>query len=189
MMLIGLTGKAGAGKDTVGDFLCWKFGFATYAFAHPLKAGCMVMFGLSKEQCFGAEKEIVDEDIGMSPRRILQLAGTEFGRNMIANDIWIRRATKELKQLQSMDSDDFRGLVVTDVRFENEAAWIRDNGGVLWHIERPSVKSVVEHSSEAGVELTDKDYVIVNSGSLDDLQSVVMATYLQYTQRSTTNAI
>ena len=60
-------------------------------------------------------------------------------------------------------------LIITDVRFENEADWIRKNGGHVIHLTRGEAPAVREHASEAGVTMGDGDYAYQNDGSLPDL--------------------
>ena len=84
-MLIGITGKRGHGKTTAANVLIRDFGFIEYSFAKPLKEICKIMFRLTDEQVYGDYKikEKIDERIGRSPREILQLIGTEFGRERL----------------------------------------------------------------------------------------------------------
>ena len=86
-MLIGFSGKAGAGKDTAGKFLCDTYRCMHYYFAKPLKEGAKIMFNLSDEQIENKEKVI--EPWGMSPRKLYQLLGTEVGRGIDVN-IWVK---------------------------------------------------------------------------------------------------
>lgn len=166
MRLIGLTGKAGTGKDTFAGFLNKHLSFEPYSFAGPLKDACCGLFGWTRHQIDHDRefKEAVDPRWGFSPRRAMQLMGTEYGRQMLRDDLWIHMAKIRLDETRK------EGLLVTDVRFENEATWIRENGGLLIHLERPGLQSVAAHASEAGVEFVEGDMVVVNSGSMDALQ-------------------
>jgi hypothetical protein len=58
------------------------------------------------------------------------------------------------------------GMVIPDIRFENEAEWIRKNG-LLIRIVRPDAMEVASHSSENGVSTEAIDEIIWNNGSLD----------------------
>ena len=62
------------------------------------------------------------------------------------------------------------GMVVSDVRFDNEAAWIRKHGGRIIHVIRPDTKAVEAHASEDGIEMQDTDARLFNSGTLEELQ-------------------
>lgn len=166
--LIGFTGKARCGKDTAGDYLIKRHNFTRYGFADPLKRACSEMFGVPINHFYDDEfKEEVIPFWGYSPRQMAQLLGTEGGRELFDKNIWVKRATQSF--YDEAASEEFRGMVLTDVRFENEANWVRDNGGLLVHVWRNGIKEVTAHSSEDGVEIKDNDMVIENNDSLDFL--------------------
>jgi hypothetical protein len=109
-----------------------------------------------------------------SPRHLMQTLGTEWARNSVHPDFWILLAQKEL------DAHHFNGsgIVYTDVRFDNEADFIRRNGGLVIHIKRkhgPGVAAhAAAHASEAGVMFhPDRDEVISNDGTIAELQEQV----------------
>ena len=166
--LIGITGAAGAGKDTVKTLLkeTMYLELSTYSFASPIYDTVMNLFGWTIVQLQDREfKETIDPKWGFSPRRAMQLLGTEFGREL-REDIWIHFARVLL------DSPFNSGLIVSDVRFENEAAFIRENGGTLLHIVRPYNPNAIAatHASEGGVQFVEgTDHLIINDGTLEDL--------------------
>lgn len=172
MKIIGITGKARSGKDTVGNWLVSK-GFYQYAFANPLKDAAAIMFGIPRSWFDDpTRKEQIITQWGFSPRVILQRLGTEAGRELFCQDIWTRRADIELKavfEALPITFSPFTGLVVTDVRFEDEAAWIRAKGGQVWHVQRRNAPDVASHKSEAGVSVLAEDAIIDNNGTLQDL--------------------
>lgn len=173
--LIGLAGAKGAGKDTVGEIIGHTNGFARIALADPLRAGLQSMFGLEIEVFEDRGlKELPIDWLSTSPRRLMQTLGTEWGRNHIAHDVWLRVAARRIEK------EEAPGVVVTDVRFEDEAAWVRSMGGVVWHIQRPSLIQCDAHVSEAGVLIRDGDAVITNSGSIVDLASTVVSMLYRY---------
>ena len=174
MILIGLTGKARSGKDTVADYLKKHYRFQTTAFAAPLKAGCKAMFGLSDAQVHGDLKEVVIPAYGCSPRQLMQWAGTEFGRNIVHPRIWLMQVENTWHSMLDAAHETLHsGLVVTDARFENETDMIRENGGVVIHVTRPGVTQVAAHSSESGVKVGPDDIVITNDGSLGMLYAQI----------------
>jgi hypothetical protein len=148
-----------------------KIDFVKYSFALPLKRAAAEMFGLPLERFLdGDDREIEDPFWGISPRRILQLLGTEGGRELFREDIWIKRAELELRKYQEADT----GMVVADVRFPNEAQWIREMGGLLIHVVRPGMESVAPaHASEAGYSDDLKDVILYNDGTIEDLYKKV----------------
>jgi hypothetical protein len=96
----------------------------------------------------------------------MQLLGTEYGRDMLRKDLWIKRA--ELEHLKNVKIG--RGTIITDVRFENEAEWIRSQpGAVLIYIQVPNLErdEKYNHASEAGIKLVEGfDKVVINDKSL-----------------------
>jgi len=183
MKLIGLSGQARSGKDTVGANLIKQYNYHRYAFADPLKKAGSEMFGIPLDDFYADDKKEVDNEFwGISPRRIAQLLGTEGGRELFRQDIWVKRAEYEFVQhkavVADIQLDSFgkiageAGMVITDVRFPNEAAWIREMGGTVIDIVRPGADGnvgVEAHASEAGYPDELKDYVIQNDGTLADL--------------------
>lgn len=175
MNLIGITGKARSGKDTAAKVLIEQRGLIKYSFADPMKEGVKVMLGLTDEHVNGDLKEQVIPELGVSPRRILQTLGTEWGRDIIRSDLWVVLAQQKWEAIKAATEETFHGgMIVPDVRFEDEAAFIRDNGGLLIHIERKGAQEIEGHVSEAGVEWRKGDARINNSGTLADLKRWVL---------------
>lgn len=157
-MIIGITGKMGSGKDTVADYLTSKLhNHRKCSFADPMKRMLSIGLNLSYEQLHGNLKGIVDDRYKCTARKMMQTLGTEWGRQLIHKDIWLIAA----QQSQDM------ARVFADVRFDNEADWIREVGYLIY-IERPEIPTS-DHQSEAGVVLKSKDFIINNNGSLNNL--------------------
>jgi hypothetical protein len=160
--VIGIHGPLNGGKDTVAKILMeLRPGlFKTYAFARPLKQAGMVLFGFTMEHFEDRVlKETVDPFWGFSPRKAMQLLGTEYGRDMLREDIWIKRAEREIELNKAQG---FK-TIITDVRFENEAQWIRSLGRLVYL----SVPNLVRdekynHASETGITEADTDLAISN---------------------------
>ena len=160
-MVIGISGKAGSGKDTLGKYLCEEYRCLHYYFAKPLKEGAKIMFALTDDQI--ANKEVPIEPWGLSPRKIWQLLGTEVGRG-IDPAIWIKNAEMFIHKHPG------RTVIITDVRFDNEAIFIRNRGGVVINIVREQ-QDIIEnrHSSEGGLRPENIDLTIHNIGSIEDM--------------------
>ncbi|WAB92505.1 deoxynucleotide monophosphate kinase [Pseudomonas citronellolis] len=167
-ILIGLTGRARSGKDTAANYLAAQFGLLIYALASPLKLALLDMLNLPAAALEGAAKEQPLPWLGKSPRELMQLLGTEWGRNLVHPQLWLMLADMNLaNHLEA--SPQARGFVISDVRFDNEADWIRAKGGVVVHLRRPDATAVAAHSSESGVTLRDGDLFVANDGDLEDL--------------------
>ena len=170
--VIGLHGRARSGKDTVASFILAQRGGYIYSFADPIRA-MLVPLGIDMRDPYWQEhKEEVIPAIGASPRRLMQTLGTEWGRQLINPDLWLILAKQRLINYGP-------GMVIADVRFENEAAWVRAQGGRVIHIERPNTVAVEVHASEAGIEFKGEegDFKIINGGSLEDLQQTIREVF------------
>lgn len=165
--IIGLTGHAGAGKDTAADHLCRRYNFARHAFAKPIKDALNAMMGWVAWQWDNREwKERVQLDIGKSPRQMAQTLGTEWGRNQVNRDLWLLLATREIEWAKQARYD---GIVFTDCRFENEALFVRNANGHVLSIRRPDTGVVSEHVSEKPLPAWLVSRFILNDATVPDL--------------------
>jgi hypothetical protein len=172
-MIIGLCGLAGSGKDEVAAILSRRHGFAYISFAGPIYQAVSEITGLAPAQL--KDRGLKEQPIpwlGKSPRELLQTLGTEWGRQMVRDDIWIKLAMRRAAE--------YERVVITDVRFENEAEAIRHAGGQVWLVERPGAGlagAAGGHSSEAGIPDHLVHQVVRNIGTLDDLDEAVNAAF------------
>lgn len=177
MMMIGLCGRAGAGKDTVADVLIDRFGFSSYSLAAEIKS-CLVdldPFIPINNRPVRLSELLLDSSLEVlkrsypEVRRLLQVLGAEVVRARVES-FWVDRLEDRLVV------DKPKRVVITDVRFENEIKWIRYLGGMVFCVERDGVHDEhagAKHSSELGVDDEFIDSVVNNSGSLEDLICVV----------------
>ena len=173
-LLIGLAGPARSGKSTAADHLVRNHLLEHYAFADPLRSGLMEIFNLDPDDFEGERKEQTLAWLGRSPRELMQSMGTEWARQMVHPDVWVRIAEQNLNYLQNSLSS-VVGFVVSDVRFENEAEFIRQRGGTIIHLRRPDAPSVNPHISEAGIQILQPDLIVNNDGNLAWLRERVDA--------------
>ncbi|MER5754333.1 hypothetical protein [Streptomyces sp. NPDC002088] len=171
---VGLHGHAGVGKDTVAEILA-KFGYTRVAFADKLREALYTLNPVILTDTDGRVwtlRDIVDE-IGWDDakrkyeeiRRMLQVLGTEVGREMISQDVWVNAAFKDL--------DEDKKYVFTDVRFVNEHQAIDSRLGLLIRVDRPGVGPANDHKSEKALPDQWFDASIVNDGSIEDLHTKV----------------
>jgi hypothetical protein len=173
MQIVGLTGKAGAGKDTAAAMLCEALQARgkrtkTMAFAEPIRAALMAM-GVPSSYIY--ERRLKETEIpgwGASYRKLAQTLGTEWGCDQIGKDLWVRLLADRLVEI-GMVSRLPDVVVITDVRLQNEADWIKTRLGLLVHVVRPDVGEVRGHISEAGVQGVDQ--MLRNDGDLQNLRS------------------
>lgn len=160
--LIGIAGRAGAGKNTVAEMIP---GAAVFGFADPLYAGLAAMLGVPENILRNRRnKDTPLKWLGKSPRELMQALGTEWGRGMVAQDLWLRIAKQRIETYGGT-------IVFSDVRFDNEAEWIRNQGGEVWLVEGEPKTSIgfdaADHVSESGISPALIDRVIDNRGTFD----------------------
>ena len=90
----------------------------------------------------------------------MQTLGTEWGRKIIGDNIWVNLWSTKAEELTSMN----QGVVADDVRFENEVKIIKDMGGIIVRMTRPSS---VKTSHESESQDFDADLVIENNGTTE----------------------
>jgi hypothetical protein len=194
-MIVGVCGLIGAGKDTIADYLVNIHEFRRESFAGTLKDAVSSVFGWDRVMLEGrtrasrAWREEPDawwsERLGrtITPRWVLQYWGTEVCRHGFHDDIWI--ASLENKLRSSQDN-----VVISDCRFPNEIAAIKNQGGYVIRVVRGADPEWFEiaaqanagdpaagaglstfgiHPSETAWVGTEFDAILQNNHSLDAL--------------------
>lgn len=181
-MIVVISGKARAGKDTLGEIMKQKFteNYFTMAYANELKRTCREAFDLSREQLWGDLKEVPDKryrkkldydadaPVYWTPREILQYMGTEAYR-AIDNDFWVKQLFKYV------DRNNLKNVIITDARFPNEIDAATERGGVHIKIQREAEGAAQgkEHASETSLDKYDNaDYIVDNNGTIAELEAI-----------------
>ena len=171
--LIGISGAAGSGKDTLARGIAATDVYFIHHFADPIKQAVNIMFGFEMADWDDREwKEgHLDGFDEVSPRFLAQTLGTEWGRHVIDTDLWLKLAQRKYDKVSKTATLNQgrimgMGMIIPDVRFENEAQWIVDEGGLMLHIERPGQEQISEssHASEAGFDPALIHEVVYNDG-------------------------
>lgn len=185
--LIGLCGYAGVGKDAAAALLA-MIGYLRMAFADGVRSevseaitGGMIPIAATQVAYIAGDisKLASTQDVSAiyakptseSMRRLLQWWGTEFRRAQNP-DYWTDKLMRELdagKAYAELTAPEFPPVVISDVRFPNEAVAIRKRGGVIWRLTRAGVSAANEHSSETVIDDIKPDAVIANDGPLIEL--------------------
>lgn len=186
-LVIGFCGHAKAGKDTAFAGIeeeCFKLIPIKYhklAFADPIREIGRT-FGFSQEEMTDQSlKEKTNEFWDITPRKFMQLVGSEMFRNVFRKDCWIKLAEKKildfkkecesyvdsLKKQKAYLPGIHQIIIISDVRFENEAKMIKDSGGFIFKIRRDngdqaSSIGVKNHESEAAIDKIQFDLLIDN---------------------------
>lgn len=178
-LIIGLCGRKRVGKDTIANHLADTYGFTQTSFAAPIKEGLAVMlkdYSYILPDIFERVdlKEVPIPGLGqgkITARHLMVTLGTEWGRDLVADDIWTKALLNRLGRMYMGP----RGLtvVVSDVRFRNEALALLGRGAVLWHVTRPGFGDDNTHRSEQ--ERLDDLCIkhIENEGTVQDLRTRV----------------
>ena len=171
-MIIGLSGYAGAGKDTVADILVARYGYDKRAFADPIRKG---LYAINPMIDTAVRLQDVVDEYGWQVakgnpevRRLLQVFGTEFAKEQFGKDVWVKLATESLNPEER--------VVFSDVRFREEAAAIIRLGGTVWRIDRKGVGPVNEHISESNMTGWKFDNILRNNFGKDELEAMVVST-------------
>lgn len=160
-LIVGLTGPAGCGKSTAA-FHLEELGFKRIRFAGALKS-MMMALGLSQEHIEGSLKEVPCALLGgKTPRYAMQTLGTEWGRNLMGENLWTDIWQSQVNSWQGP-------VVVDDCRFPNEEKHLRAMGGKIIRIIRNVDTTTPTFTHESEKHVITADYTIINDGSIDRL--------------------
>ncbi len=166
--LIGITGYAQHGKSTCARRLV-EMGWYLVPFASVLKQ-MLIAFGVPPATVYGPDKELpLDILCGKTARYAMQTLGTEWGRDIIGQDVWIQ-AWKAKVEL-ALEAGAM--VVVDDIRFPNEAEAVGDMGGLVIRVDRPGKKVDATHTSEELLNDIAPDHFIYNTHTLAYLRDQI----------------
>jgi hypothetical protein len=169
-VIIGLSGYAQTGKDTIANYLVKNYGFTRVAFADPIREAVYKlnpniniadMRGVSLADAvdkLGWETVKVESD---DARWLLQRMGTEVGREVFGDNFWVDIA---MEKAHSHDK-----VVFTDVRYPNELQAILEASGAVWRVVKDDVGAVNRHASETALDDYQFEYVIFNNDTIESL--------------------
>lgn len=173
-MIIGLAGPIGSGKDTMANYLVQHFQAHRLKFADALydMAGALDSV-IHPDMPHEAKDGYLLNNPALGTRRnFMEKLGTEFGRQCIHHNFWVLKLDAEVKKHRFIFGNDVN-LVISDVRFENEASYIRDAGGMVVHLKPDWPCQRTGHASDAGIAFVKGDSVlplslgkIANAGNL-----------------------
>lgn len=167
-----------AGKTTIANYLISDFGYARGRFSDPIKrvVGLLLIYA-------GYDPDIarlmLDGDLKEKPipmwnnvttRYLMQTLGTDWGRNMVHPEMWVRAAMTEI--LYAVE-DKETPVVVDDMRFPNEYDAMARQGATLIRVETPEQQASAAHASEGALNDHHFDYTIVNDGTVEDLYDAI----------------
>jgi hypothetical protein len=182
--IVGLTGKKGHGKDTVGSYLVEHHGFERASFAEPMKASASAALGVTVDDLEGwknnphaivavglkVEDGYMVTHTEQTIRSYLQRYGTEAHREIpeFGENVWTDMIVSKIDAARERAF----GVVVTDVRFDNEAEVIRAAGGTIVKVYDPR-KDDDGADTHASEQLPEADWTLWNGGTFEDLYKAV----------------
>lgn len=174
-MLVGIIGLKRSGKNAIAEYLKQNHNFKIYSFAQPLKDACKILFDFTEDQVNGGMKEVVDERYNTTPRKVMQVFGTELFQydiqrhipelnNKIGRGFWTYKFQcwyeKELINNTNVN------VVVSDVRFLHEESVIRMFEGKIWRVNRPGIPDNDSHPSENEWKSITPDHIFENNKTI-----------------------
>lgn len=168
-MILGLTGYAGTGKDTLAKSLKLRHNFHRIAFADGVRNLAfelnpyifeLAMYLADAVHFYGWDAAKQYREV----REFLQTLG-HGARTHLGDDVWVMATRAPLIACL----EEGKNVVFTDVRYPNEAAYVKSNGGKIVRIERPGIAAVNQHVTETNVDTMPIDATIVNDGTPTDL--------------------
>ena len=179
--IVGFIGNIKVGKTTAAKYLVEQ-GYVRLRFAQALKD--MLEFGLNipNEYIDGSKKnEPCEQLCWRTTRHAMMTLGTEWGRNMIHPDIWVKALERELFLEIEQGGYNF---VIDDFRFLSEVEWLRNLKLVSqwplelqnkWPIEQCIIRiirgseKIIEHQSEIEQGSIKSDWAIFNNDSVESM--------------------
>lgn len=172
--VVGISGYARSGKDTVANILVEKHGYTKMSFADPMREALLrlnpmiqvgdmhgILLSSAVSQLGWEHLKTASPDV----RPLMQRLGTEVGREMFGENFWIDQAIARIP--------DGAKVVFADTRFQNEARAIEALGGKVLRVYRPGVEAANTHISEVDLDTYGFDAIIANQGTLEDLEADV----------------
>lgn len=172
--IIGLSGVARAGKDTVGIILHDLYGYEIKSYSEVLNQALINLNPWVIESSDGWLRyaDTIDllgyEKAKEIPevRALLQRMGTEVGRNLLGENIWVDALFKRIEPGQK--------VAIVNVRFPNEYRAVKDRGGQVWRVSRPGYEASQGHISDTALDEYSFDANFYNDGTVRDLADKVM---------------
>ena len=173
-MLVGICGKAGSGKDTIGDYLVKNYGFKKTALADPIRRIVKDVFVLDDYTVYNrvGREQVLKNWPNWTVRKLLQIIGTEMFREHIDDAVWVKSLWYRIQ------SDPNSNYVVTDCRFPNELNFFKEHSKkgefICLKVKRPGHDGNVGVSGHASESYDlQGDFEIINDGNFESLYNKV----------------
>lgn len=167
--LIGLCGWAGSGKDTIAEYLCKHHGFSQTAFGNKLRE--LLSYLNPYIESSGKYYNELVEEMGYENAKRKYYAIRQWlvklghgSRRILNNDsIWIKACDLETR------CKIHGNVVVSDVRYKNEAMAIKELGGEIWYVFRPTLQDAASPEEKESIYSVPYDQLVVNDSDIESL--------------------
>ena len=188
--LIGVGGLAGAGKDTYAEIMQELYpdrGYVIIGMSDTLRDAIMALnpiVEISEGRYYSVmalmESFVTEAHLSWNQaytelkkipgvRTFLQKLGTEVGREMISENVWVDATLKKITELREVGYS----VILTGVRFQNELDMVHNENGRSVFIINENTAKVNTHSSETSISPEDFGTIIHNNGSIEDLKNLI----------------
>ena len=174
--VIGLGGRLRAGKDVVAERLEKEHGFKRLGMSDALHEAMLAIDPIldgdwTYRSAIDLYGYVQVKELFPEARRLLQALGTEVGRNMIGENVWVNIMARKIDDFLYADQP----VVITGIRFPNELKMIHQFAGKTVWVERPTESASAQaasHASENSVGESDFDVTLLNDSTLDHLEGL-----------------
>lgn len=137
--VIGISGKFGSGKDFITHKYFSPLGFKQFSMAWHFKVWLVGKGAATHEEVFYTKPPEI--------RKMLQQEGTELGRNVYGENVWINTTYEWFNLIGEVWNEN--NFIIPDIRFKNEAEAVKNNGGKLIRIVAPTRTANAPYPEEA----------------------------------------
>lgn len=186
LLFIGICGRPGAGKDTIGDYLRTRYGFSQITIKKPIEESVKAVLRVSDYNLYdrdGREQPLEDWP-GWTVRKALQGFAQSL-RDLVGEHVWIKSMCMRMDEESNMGNIPSQRVVVTDIRTPTDMSFVRDHveakGGraIMIMVKRPGHGSTTaggfaNHKLESYDLEGECDAVFNNNGTIDELLAKVV---------------
>ena len=190
--LIGIIGRSRSGKDTTANIIMSIYSdqYTLQRFAQPIKNALKEIYDFTPEQLEDDEKELIDERYNITPRQAMQEMtahylkkhGGAFFSERVFTAFDISVSASVSASISASDNANVSapfGIIIPDVRYEHDINAIRNRGGIIIKVIRPSLTATQQHTVEDNIQSFEADYTIVNDCDIPLLRNKIVNIFNQ----------
>lgn len=186
--LIGILGRSRSGKDTTANIIMSLYPdqYTLQRFAQPIKNALKEIYDFTPEQLEDDEKEVIDERYNITPRQAMQEMTSHYlkkhGGAFFSERVFTAFDISVSTSANASDSANVSapfGIIIPDVRYEHDINAIRNRGGIIIKVIRPSLTATQQHTVEDNIQTFEADYTIVNDGDIVLLRNKIESIFNQ----------